>query len=150
VDELRAAAGGGGGAGGGADDDLNLTGSSYDASFSSSAATADDAASRLPDSLDAFLVATGTHFADDEFFEVVNSESTAAKRRKSMAATARAAGEDDDNDETKHMGGAKPVEPTFADMTVAAAVKSLFHQLYKSVRPLVPRSFARTGSMKLM
>lgn len=136
VNELRAAAAGGGGAaGGGADDDLNLTGSSYDASFSSSAATGDDAASRLPDSLDAFLVATGTHFADDEFFEVVNSESTAAKRRKSMAATARAAGEDDDNDETKHMGGAKPVEPTFADMTVAAAVKSLFHQLYKSVRP---------------
>ncbi|KAJ8293947.1 hypothetical protein OF846_003196 [Rhodotorula toruloides] len=125
VDELRAAEGAGG------DDDLNLTGSSYDASFSSSAATAEEAAARLPDSLDAFLVATGTHFADDEFFEVVNSESTAAKRRKSMAATARA-GEEDEDDETKQMGGAKAVEPTFADMTVAAAVKSLFHQLYKS------------------
>ncbi|BGP01489.1 Proteophosphoglycan ppg4 [Rhodotorula toruloides ATCC 204091] len=124
VDELRAAEGAG------TDDDLNLTGSSYDASFSSSAATAEEAAARLPDSLDAFLVATGTHFADDEFFEVVNSESTAAKRRKSMAATART--DEDEDDETKQMGGAKAVEPTFADMTVAAAVKSLFHQLYKS------------------
>lgn len=107
-------------------DDLNLTASSYDASFTS---TSVEERVQVPESIDAFLALTGTRFADDGLLEVVSSESSAANRRKSMAARVAEAGESPD-DQTRQ-GRAGP--PSFADMTVAGACQALFHQLYHDV-----------------
>ncbi|GAA5991193.1 hypothetical protein JCM10908_006583 [Rhodotorula pacifica] len=103
-------------------DELNLTASSYDASFTS---TSVEERIQVPESIDAFLALTGTRFADDGLLEVVSSESSAANRRKSMAAKAADAGEPADATEKGQAG-----PPSFADMTVAGACQALFHQLY--------------------
>lgn len=106
-------------------DELNLTASSYDASFTS---TSVEERAPVPESIDAFLALTGTRFADDGLLEVVSSESSAANRRKSMAAKAVGAGELADPARKDQAG-----PPTFADMTVAGACQALFHQLYHDV-----------------
>ncbi|BGP41564.1 hypothetical protein JCM10449v2_005555 [Rhodotorula kratochvilovae] len=100
---------------GGADgEELNLTGSSFDASFSQ-----EGDAPALPASLDAFFTLTGTSFVND-VVALVDVEKSAANRRKSMAAPS---------------GGAQDARapagpPSFADLTVAGACKSLLHRLY--------------------
>ncbi|GJN90384.1 hypothetical protein Rhopal_003395-T1 [Rhodotorula paludigena] len=95
--------------------ELNLTGSSFDASFEEGRD-----APALPASLDAFFGATGTSFVND-VVALVDVEKSAANRRKSMAALGNATLTDDQ----------KPAgPPTFADLTVAGACKSLLHKLY--------------------
>ncbi|GAA5900509.1 hypothetical protein JCM8208_000519 [Rhodotorula glutinis] len=97
---------------GGADgDELNLTGTSFDGSFSQ-----DNDTPALPASLDAFFIATGTSFVND-VVALVDVEKSAANRRKSMAAPL-----------TDARGPSGP--PTFADLTVVGACKTLVHRLY--------------------
>ncbi|GAA6049058.1 hypothetical protein JCM3770_003866 [Rhodotorula araucariae] len=94
-------------------EELNLTGSSFDASFSQ-----EGDAPVLPASLDAFFTLTGTSFVND-VVALVDVEKSAANRRKSMAAPSGAP-------DTREPAG----PPTFADLTVAGACKSLLHKLY--------------------
>ncbi|GAA5934637.1 hypothetical protein JCM3775_002012 [Rhodotorula graminis] len=97
---------------GGADgDELNLTGTSFDGSFSH-----DNDSPALPASLDAFFTATGTSFVND-VVALVDVEKSAANRRKSMAAPS-----------TDARGPSGP--PTYADLAVVGACKSLIHRLY--------------------
>ncbi|TNY20927.1 Proteophosphoglycan ppg4 [Rhodotorula diobovata] len=99
---------------GGQGEELNLTGSSFDASFSH-----ENDAPALPGSLDAFFGLTGTSFVND-VVALVDVEKSAANRRKSMAAPSGSAAD------AREPAG----PPTFADLTVAGACKSLLHKLY--------------------
>ncbi|GAA5841839.1 hypothetical protein JCM9279_003125 [Rhodotorula babjevae] len=99
---------------GGADgDELNLTGTSFDGSFSH-----DNDTPALPASLDAFFTLTGTSFVND-VVALVDVEKSAANRRKSMAAPS-----------TDARGPCGP--PTFADLHVIGSYKNLVHRLYTS------------------
>ncbi|GAA5990335.1 hypothetical protein JCM11641_006254 [Rhodosporidiobolus odoratus] len=95
-------------------EESELTGSEFDGSFDSGANV-----TAPPASLDAFFTETGVSFVDD-ILDLAGVD-LAQGRRKSMAP---AAGMEEEK------GPAGP--PSFADMTVAGACKSLFYQLYQS------------------
>ncbi|GAA6003719.1 hypothetical protein JCM10207_003562 [Rhodosporidiobolus poonsookiae] len=104
-------------------EELELTGSEFEGSFAGSV----DHLPLPPASLDAFFGQTGISFVNDILSLAGVDLAAGGGRRKSVAPTPGRGGADDDDDEKEPAG-----PPTFADMAVAGACKSLFYQLYQS------------------